>query len=212
MTSYLSRSSRQITWNDPLSSHFFAYLSLFQSRSWWPIILKLGGWCKAIGAYNLYISDFSIRDLRSGQFCDLPIIRQWEKNQIPHLPIRPSYFIMNWVILGYRWWSRCKFWSMTLIEVIWGHVTSSEVTNRLWLLPRDWKELQAWAWCHCARIVTTNRLICNMSYLGQHLTSGDLDLSSYIDLTLLRSSCVWFDAPWREEHAGTRIKPLSFLV
>ena len=191
---------------------FFAYLSPCQSRNWWPIILKLGGWCKAIDAYNLYISDFFIGYLRSGQFCDLPIIKQVAKNQFPHLRIRTSYFIMNWVMLRYCWWSRCKFCSVTLIEVIWGHKTSSEVTNRFWLITHDWKELHTSAWCHFACIVTTNPLICNMIYLVQHLTSDDLDLRSNIDLTLLRSSCAWFNAPWRDEHAGTRIRPLAFLV
>ena len=29
---------------------------------------------------------------------------------------------------------------------------------------------------------------------------------------LLRSPWIWFDAPWREKHAGTRIKSLAFLV
>ena len=29
---------------------------------------------------------------------------------------------------------------------------------------------------------------------------------------LSKSPCIWFDVPWREEHAGTRIKPLAFLV
>ena len=37
----------------------FCNLLLCQRRSWWPKILKLGGWCKTTGAYNLYISDFS---------------------------------------------------------------------------------------------------------------------------------------------------------
>ena len=101
---------------------------------------------------------------------------------------------------------------VTLIEVIWGHMTSSEIPNRFWLITHDWKELQAWAWCHCACIDTTNRLMCNMSYLDQYLTSDDLDLGSHKGLTLLRSSCTWFDAPWREKHIGTRIMPLAFLV
>ena len=100
-----------------------------------------------------------------------------------------------------------------LHRVTWGHMTSSEVTNRFWLITNDWKELQAWAWSHCACIVKMNRLICNMRYSDQHLTSGDLDLRSNIDLTLLRSPCsIWFDAPSREEHAGTQMKSLAFLV
>ena len=99
-----------------------------------------------------------------------------------------------------------------LHKVIWGHMTSSEVTHRFWLITNVQKDLQAWTWSHCACIVKTNRLICNMIYLGHHLTSGDLDLRSNIDLTHLRSPCIWFDAPRREEHAGIRMKSLAFLV
>ena len=35
---------------------------------------------RKISINNSYISDFSIGDLRSGQFCDLSILRQWEKS------------------------------------------------------------------------------------------------------------------------------------
>ena len=95
---------------------------------------------------------------------------------------------------------------------IWGHMTSSEATNRFGLITNDWKELETWAWYHCACIVTTHRLICIMTYLGQHLTSGDLALRSNIDLTFLRSACIWFLAPRLEEHADTQIKAIAFLV
>ena len=115
-------------------------------------------------------------------------------------------------MLGYNWWFPCKFWSVTFVEFIWGHMTSSEVINRFWLITNDWKVLETWAWSHCACIVRTHRLISSMTYLGQHLTSGDLDLRSNIDLTFLRSTCIWFDVPWREEHVDAQIKPLVFLV
>ena len=59
VTSYLSRSGHQVSWNDPTSSHFCAYLLLCQSQRWWPSFLKLGGCYKVIVAYNLYISYFS---------------------------------------------------------------------------------------------------------------------------------------------------------
>ena len=32
--------------------------------------------------------------------------------------------------------------------------------------------------------VTTNRLLCNMTYLGQHVTSSDLDLRPIVDPTV----------------------------
>ena len=38
-------------------------------------------------------------------------------------------------------------------------------------------------WSHCARLVKTHRLICYVTYLCQHVTSRDLELSSDIDLT-----------------------------
>ena len=195
-----------------MSGHFFAYLSLCQSRSWWPIILKLGGWCKGMSAYNLYISDFSYwwPKVRS-------ILRPCHYKAMGEKP-NPS--LTHQARLFYHKLSYVRVLLMIQVQILigdlhrvtWGHMTSSEVTNRFWLITNDWKELQAWAWSHCACIVKTNRLICNMSHLGQHLTSGDLDLRSNIDLTLLRSPCIWFDAPWREEHAGNQIKSLAFLV
>ena len=108
-------------------------------------------------------------DLRSGQFCDLPIILQREKNHVPPLRIRTGNFKLNWGILEYWWWSRCKFLSATFIKVIWGQTTSSDVTNRCVLICRYWKELQTWVWSHCACLVKTLRLIRNMPYFGQHV-------------------------------------------
>ena len=40
---------------------------------------------------------FPIGDLRTGLFLDVPILSQWEKNQIPPIRIRPGYFIMDCV-------------------------------------------------------------------------------------------------------------------
>ena len=73
---------------------------------------------------------------------------------------------------------------VTFIKVIWGRMTPSEVTNRFLLIIHDWKELQTRAWSHCDRLVKTHRLICNMTYLGRHVTSHDLDPISNFDLTL----------------------------
>ena len=52
--------------------------------------------------------NFDFGDIRSGQFCDLPIMRQWKKNQIPHLRIKFGNFIMTWYLWGYWSWSRSK--------------------------------------------------------------------------------------------------------
>ena len=68
------------------------------------------------------------------------------------------------------------------------HLGSTEVTNRLLLISHDWKELQTWALSHCACLVKTHRLICNTTYLGQHVTSIDLHLWSNINLTVQYAS------------------------
>ena len=148
-----------------------------------------------------------------GQFCDLPIIRQWEKHQIPQLRIRSRNFIMKWVVLGYCSWSRSKYWSVTFIKVIWGRMTSFEITNKFMLIIHEWEELQTRAWSHCLRLVKTHRLICNSTYLGQHVTSRNLDLWSNFDLKFQSHQvCTCFDAPWQEEHDDAWIKPLACLV
>ena len=41
--------------------------------------MKLSEYDEIISAYKTYILDFDIGDLRSGHFCDLPIISQWTK-------------------------------------------------------------------------------------------------------------------------------------
>ena len=65
-----------------------------------------------------------------------------------------------------------------------GHLGSPEVTNRFLLISHDWKQLETGVWSHYACLITTNRLICNMTFLVQHVTSRDLDLRSDIDLTV----------------------------
>ena len=61
-----------------------------------------------------------------------------------------------------------------------GHLGSPKVTNRFLLITYD---LEIWVWSHSACLVTMHRLICDMTYLGQHVTSHDLDRRSNIDLT-----------------------------
>ena len=62
-------------------------------------------------------------------------------------------------------------------DVIRGHQQVFANNSRL-------KQLQIWAWSHCARLVKTHRLVCNMTYLAQPVTSRDLDLTSNIGLAI----------------------------
>ena len=92
-----------------------------------------------------------------------------------------------------------------------GHLGSPEVTNRFLLMTHDWTEQETRAWSHCACLVATHRLICNMTYLGQYVTSHDLDLRPNMTW-LFKSPCMCFDESGREEHDGVRIMLLAFLV
>ena len=180
------------------------------SCSWRKTDLK---WCRKPPKYYLLSLSFpwprdlesrifDFGNLRSGQFCDHSIIRQRGKNQIPHLSIRSGNFIKIWVLLCYWSWSSSKFWSVTFIKVIWGRMTSSEVTNRLLLIIHEWKQLQIRAWSHCVSLVKTHRLICNMTYLGQHVASRELDLRSNFELT----------SQYHQVHVSTRLDERNTMV
>ena len=125
--------------------------------------MKLSGYHNTISSYKTFISDFwfqwpNVRSILWPPHCKA----MGEKSN--------RSFTMNWVVLGYCWWYSRKFWSMTFIKAIRGHMTLSEVTNRFLLISHDSKELQTWAWSHWACLVKTHCLICNMTYLGQHVT------------------------------------------
>ena len=114
-------SGHQVRWGDPTSQK---RLWCYSSCSFWAINMKLSGYDKTISSYKTFILDFYFVYLRPDQFCDLPIIRQREKSRIPHTRVKSGSFIMTWVISGYCLWYKCKFWSVTFLEVISGQPRS----------------------------------------------------------------------------------------
>ena len=76
-----------------------------------------------------------------------------------------------------------------------GHLRSPEVTNRHLPITFDQKEIETWDWCQYVRLGQANRLICNMTHFGHHMTLAWLDLRSNFDLDLSKSFYIWFDAP-----------------
>ena len=65
-----------------------------------------------------------------------------------------------------------------------GHMGSPEIANRFLPINHECKELEISACPHCACLVKKHRLICSMAYLGQHVTSRDLELRPNVDLTV----------------------------
>ena len=78
-------------------------------------------------------------------------------------------------------------------EVTRGHQPSFAITF-------DQKEVEPWDWCQYVRLGQANRLICNMTQFGLHVTLARLDLRSNFDLELSGSFYTWFDVPERDEH------------
>ena len=105
--------------------------------------------------------NFDIRDLRPGQFRDLPMLSQCAKFSTTSFPHR------NISIFGHQWWYRCQFSSMTPLK---RHLRSPKVTNHFLPITFAAKEVETWKWFHCVSLVKTHRLICNMTYLGHHVT------------------------------------------
>ena len=135
---------------------------------------------------------FYIGDLRSGHFCDLPIISRWAKKlTLLYLLWRKRFWVEPWSI-GHLWTIRVK---NCISYPSKGHLRSPEVTNRHLPITFDQKEIETWDWCQYVRLDQTNRVICNMIHFGHHVTLAWLDLRSNFDLDLSKSFYIWFDAP-----------------
>ena len=93
-----------------------------------------------------------------------------------------------------------------------GHLRSPEVTNRNLPITFDQKEIETWDWCQYVRLGQANRLICNMTHFGHHVTFALLDLRSNFDLDLSKSFYIWFDAPQRDKHDGIKFVALSLKL
>ena len=148
----------------------------------------------------------------SGQFCDLPIInKHGRKIKIPPLRIRSGIFIMNWVLLGYCWWSVANFGrcpSYRSSGVKWRHPRSPAVFANKSRLKRatDMGVVSLSLFCHDASPDMQHDLLGSICDLRETLTWCQ-------KLTLpIKVIRYMFDAPWREEHNGGRSRSLAFLV
>ena len=91
---------------------------------------------------------------------------------------------------------RVQFWPNDLsygsFEVIWGQI-------RVLPLTFDRIEIERWEWAQYVSFAKTHRMICNMTYLVQHVTSRDLDLRPNFEIDLFMSTCLYFRA-FRDER------------
>ena len=94
--------------------------------------------------------------------------------------------------IGYMWTIRVK---ICIAYPPKGHLRSPEVSNRHLPITFKQKEVKTWDWCQYVRLGQANRLICNMTHFGHHVTLAWIDLGSNFDLDLSRSFYMWFNAP-----------------
>ena len=124
---------------------------------------------------------FYIGDLRSGHFCDLPIISQWAKKKTPLYLLWSKPIWVESYRIGQLRTIRVK---ICIAYPSKGHLRSPEVTNRHLPITFDQKEIETWDWCQYVRLGQANRLICNMTHFGHHVTLHDLTWGQTLTLTL----------------------------
>ena len=123
------------------------------------------------------------------------------------LQVRIFFLSRYFVIMGHTRWSIFSFDPVTSAS---GHSRSYEVNFLPVIFDRT--EIERCEWSQCVSLAKMHQLICNMTYLTQHITSGDLDLMSNSDIDIFRSTCTSFEAFWWEEYDGAKIMSLALFA
>ena len=154
--------------------------------------MKLSEYDEVISAYKMYILDFLYRWPQVRSFLRPPYYKSiGKKSTLLYLLWRKRFWVETYRI-GQLWTIRVK---NCITYPSKGHLRSPEVTNRHLPITFDQKEIETWDWCQYVRLGQANRVICNMTHFGHHVTLAWLDLRSNFDLDLSKSFYIWFDAP-----------------
>ena len=181
------RSPGQVKWPN--------YKITFQSRHGYNVsgkVMKLSEYDEVTSAYKTYISDFWYRWPKVRSFLRPPHYKSMgKKSTLLYLLWRRPIWVESYRI-GQLW----TIWLKICIAYpSKGHLRSPEVANRNLPITFDQKEIETWDWSQYVRIGQRNRLICNMTHFGHHVTLAWLDLRSNFDLDLSKPLYIWFDAP-----------------
>ena len=171
--------------------------------------MKLSEYDEVISAYKTYILYFWYRWPQVRSFLRPPHYKSMGKKSTPlYLLWRKRFWVESYRI-GQLWTIRVK---NCITYPSKGHLRSPEVTNRHLPITFDQKEIETWDWCQYVRLGQANRVICNMTPFGHHVTLVWLDLRSNFDLDLSKSFYIWFDAPQRDKHNGITFVALSLKL
>ena len=197
----------QVTWPNLKNT-----LRSCHSHSLLWICLPLSAFDEATVPYNSYISDFWVRDLRSGQSRDLPHWKSMGKYS------NASYFEnTHQITLIFSTSCYIELFLMTQVQLLFndppqGHLRSHGVTDGFLPITFDRVKIEKWKWHHCVCLVNTHRSIWNLTYLSDLDLDRDLDLRSNFENYLPRSSSTCFEPHWREKHDGVNSFVLALLV
>ena len=181
------RSPGQVKWPN--------YKITFPSRHGYNVlgkVMKLSEYDEVISAYKTYILDFWYRWPQVRSFLRPPHYKSMgKKSTLLYLLWRKRFWVESYRI-GQLWTIRVK---NCITYPSKGHLRSHEVINRHLPITLDQKEIETWDWCQYVCLGQANRVICNMTHFGHHVTLAWLDLRSNFDLDLSKSFYIWFDAP-----------------
>ena len=140
-----------------------------------PTVVEIWSWnpqeiVKSSRATTCISRNFYIDDLRSGHFCDRPIISQWEKFQLTLNAILWLQYAQDHSITGPCWWFHRNISLMTFGRWSPGHLRSPEVTSGFSSITWDWVEIETPFDVYRVFLVNADRMICNMTYFGQVMT------------------------------------------
>ena len=173
------RSPGQVKWPN--------YKITFQSRHGHNVsgkVMKLSEYDEVISAYKTFISDFRYRWPQVRSFLRPPHYKSMGKTWTPLYLLwrKPIWVESNRI--GRLRTIRVK---ICIAYHSKGHLRSPEVTNRHLPITFDQKEIETRDWCQYVRLGQANRLICNTTHFGHHVTLAWLDLRSNFDLDLAKS-------------------------
>ena len=137
----------------------------------------------------------------SGRSCCISVNAHWRDRLIGTIPMSVSLF--NQKLLTN------KNGNTALCAPVKGHQRSPALF--LWIT-FDWKEIQTWDLYQCVCLVKAHLLICNMTYMNQHVTLTWDDLRPNFKIDLSRSSSIWFEPTRCETHINVKIIALCWLL
>ena len=137
--------------------------------------------------------NFHIGDLRSGQFCDLPIISQWEKNE------RHLFWMKTFETHKHRFSDildtlRRNIATTDSLSCRQGHFRSWKFTSSFSAISFDIDQLERWKYHRCVQADVTDRLVCSMTFSDQVMT-----------LTLGKS--FFLNHPLRPNYSSFNVSP-----